>query len=128
MTMRTPKFSGIMLGLVLSFLIAGIALAGRSTGHNVDARVGWNSPTFRNTTSMHFGQNNCQASSDNYIIFDWMHHWPIFPSTGMGWKSLRCALTNTVYYANWSGGAADYSVEYTHDNQWLLNNWWSADY
>jgi hypothetical protein len=127
MIMRTPTYVGLMLGIVLSILVAGVALAGRSTGHVVNASPGWNSPTFNSTSSMHFGINNCQSSS-NYAIYDWMHHWPIIPSTGTKEQSLRCQLTNDVKYADWSGGSADYSVEYTHSNGATITNYWSADY
>jgi hypothetical protein len=128
MTMRTPKYAGLMLGLVLSILVAGVALAGRSTGHVVNASPGWNTPIFNNTSSMRFGINNCQSSANN-LTYDWMHHWPIIPSTGTSPKSLACVLTNDVKYASWSaGGTADYSVEYTHANSATITNYWSADY
>lgn len=34
--MPTPKYAGLLLGLALSFLLAGVALAGRSTGNVVN--------------------------------------------------------------------------------------------
>ena len=125
--MRTPKYAGLGLGLVLTLLHASVALAGRSTGHVVHGNPGWNSPTFNNTSSMTFGINNC-TSQDLGLSYDWMHHWPVFPSTGTNEISLLCIHNSTTHYAQWSGGSADYSVEYTQSNWATFSNYWSADY
>lgn len=95
----------------------------------VNGGPGWNTPIFNNISSTTFGINNC-TSSDTSLIYDWMHHWPAFPSTGTATRSLACIANSTVRSTRWTaGGTADYSVEYTRrDNVATFSNWWSADY
>jgi hypothetical protein len=126
--MRTPKYAGLVLGLTLSIVVAGVALAGRSTGHPINAGPGWNTPIFNNISFTTFGINNCQSSASS-LKYDWMHHWPIIPSTGTAERSLACIHNNIVRSTTWSAnGTADYSVEYTHNNSATFTNYWSADY
>lgn len=126
--MPTPKYAGLLLGLALSFLLAGVALAGRSTGNVVNGGPGWNTPIFDNIASTTFGINNC-TSSDSSHVYDWMHHWFALPSTGTALRSLACVANSTVRYTSWSGATADYSVEYSRrENLATFTDWWSADY
>lgn len=128
--MRTRRYLGPILGLALSLGIGGVALAGFSSDHWVNKPVGQNTPTFNNISFTTFRIWYCvNHNSDLNAYFDWMHHWPIFPSTGTQEVIYPCRNTSTVYYYTWSESkTADYSVEYTHTNNSSVTTYWSANY
>jgi hypothetical protein len=113
--MSIRKFAGAGFGLALSLVFAASVMASTIGPNNIsNAGPGWNSPIYH-ASSTTFSIQYC-TSSDTSLVFDWMHHWPIIPSTGTQEKSLTCANTSTWRSAAWSGGSADYSVEYVQSN------------
>lgn len=114
--MRIRKFAGAGVGLVLSLVFAASVMASQIGPNFISNKSpGWNSPIY-NASSTTFSIQYC-SSSVGSLKFDWMHHWPLIPSTGTAEKTLTCANNSTWRPASWSaGGTADYSVEYTQNN------------
>ena len=116
--MRSRKFIGPLVGVAASLVLVSAALASTTTGSWSAAPVGRNSQTIANISSQSWSIRYCtNKNSDLQAYFDWMHHWPIFPSTGTDEKDVACRNTSTWRTMSWSAGSrADYSIEYTHTN------------
>ena len=127
--MRARKFLGPVFGLILSLgLAASVFASGSSSGTVTNANPGWNTPTFNGISNTTFQIWSCKSSS-SYGQYDWMHHWPMIPSTGTQRVNFGCYDNTTHHYYKWTaGGTADYSVEYTNDNHWTITDSWSANY
>lgn len=109
------KYLGLLAGVLLTLVVSATAYASTIGPNTItNAPVGWNSPIYTATTTS-FSIQSCTSSSGT-LYFDWMHHWPLIPSTGTAEKALTCANNTTWRTASWSGGSADYSVEYTQRN------------
>ena len=109
------KYFGVVLGVVLSIVIGGSALAD-SIGYNQVTNItkGWNSPIWpaHVAGTTYFKIKECRSSSST-LRFDLMHHWPFWPSTGIGEKSITCSTSTTPRQISWSTQKdVDYSVEY----------------
>jgi hypothetical protein len=128
--MRSRKFIGPLSGVAVSLVLVGVVLASTTTGSWTDAPVGKNSPIFQNISSQSWSIRYCvNKNSDLQAYFDWMHHWPILPSTGTDEKDVACRNTSTWRTMSWSAGSrADYSVEYTHTNNSKITTRYSTTY
>lgn len=114
--MSIRKYAGLGFGIVLSLILGASVLASQIGPNYISNKApGWNSPIY-NASSTTFSIQYC-VSNGSYGLYDWMHHWPFFPSTGTQLKAITCAYNSTWRSASWSAsGTADYSVEYTVDN------------
>ena len=128
--MRRRKYLGPVTGLLISLALASVAWAGSSTAHWVSQPVGKNTPIFQDINHTKFDVWSCtNHNSDTNAYFDWMHHWPIFPSTGTQEVYYPCHGGSGTYTYTWSAGSnADYSVEYTHTNNSSVTTYWKATY
>ncbi len=128
--MRHRKYLGLILGLGLSLLVAASALAVTTSGRWSSAAPGTNTPLMQNINSTYFRFWSCvNYNSDLEAYWDWMHHWPILPSTGTYQQHDACRNTTTKKLLIWSATSlADYSVEYTHYNNSNVSTNWSQDY
>ncbi len=126
--MAIRKYAGVGLGLVLSLVFAATVMASTIGPNSITNKgPGWNSPIY-NASSTSFYIRYC-SSSVGSLKFDWMHHWPLVPSTGTAEKSLTCANNSTWQWAGWSAsGTADYSVEYTRNNSATITLTYEIDY
>lgn len=112
--MATHRRVGVALGLLLSLALASSAFAGQISARLYNAREGWNSPIY-NAGWTGFNIRYC-TSSVTSLKFDAMHHWPGFPSTGTRETSISCQNNSTWRYTSWDTDVADWSVEYTWNN------------
>jgi hypothetical protein len=128
--MRTRKYLGPVAGLAMSLALAGIANAGFSSDRWVSAPIGKNTPIFQNISFTTFKVWSCSNHNSDYnAYFDWMHHWPLLPSTGTQEVYYPCHNQAGTWTYTWSAGSrADYSVEYTHTNNSSVTTNWSASY
>ncbi len=128
--MSRRKYLGPLAGLAMSLVVAGVALAGTSSDRWVNAPIGSNTPLFQNIDSTKFDVWDCEnLNSDYNAYFDWMHHWPAFPSTGTQEVYYPCHNTVGTYTYTWNAGSsADYSVEYTDTNNSSVTTNWQATY
>ena len=128
--MRNRKYLGLVLGLVLSLLVAASVLAITTSGRWTSKAPGSNTPLMQNISATTFRFWSCvNHNSDLEAYWDWMHHWPIIPSTGTQEKHASCRNVTTKRVLSWSAGSsADYSVEYTRTNNSRVSTNWSQDY
>jgi hypothetical protein len=127
--MRTRRYFGPIVGLVLSLGLAGTVLAGYSSDHWINRSPGTNTPIFTNINHTTFRTWSCTNTAMYLAQWDWMHHWPIFPSTGTQVVYYPCHGGTGVSSYTWSAGSnADYSVEYTHWNNSNVTTYWDASY
>lgn len=126
--MGIRKYAGVGLGLVLSLVLAASVMASQIGPNSISTQSpGWNSPIY-NASSTTFKIKNCSSSAGS-LKFDWMHHWPLIPSTGTLEKSLTCSSSSTWQPASWSAsGTADYSVEYTRNNSATITLTYQINY
>jgi len=115
------RYVGVILGLTLSVLLAGTALAeGQFDSWIVNARNGFDSRTWvdknldnvATTVTFRTCRDEDPASDPNdwAKVTVWKHNW-IFPPTSMGTKQLNCWVSAT---GNWGDvAAADYNFELT---------------
>lgn len=124
------RYLGPAFGIVMSLALVGAVFAGSSTARWTDAPVGKNTPIFQDITFTTFKVWSCaNKNSDLNAYFDWMHHWPLLPSTGTRQVAYPCKNTTTKYTFTWSASStADYSVEYTRTNNSKVSTNWSAAY
>jgi hypothetical protein len=102
------------LGLALSLLLSLPALGDTKGPYTAtSARPGWNSIT-HSMSSHYFDMRSCVTDpNDDYLWFESMHHWPFWPSTGIGKQLLACVNNTTWRTLYWyQSGTADYSIEY----------------
>jgi hypothetical protein len=60
-------------------------------------------------------------------VWEWMHHWPLLPSTGLGYQYISCYYSSTWYnVAQAVQSGVDYSVEYR--SQDLYTNTYKLTY
>jgi hypothetical protein len=128
--MRNRKYLGPVAGLGLSLLMAATVLATTTSGTWSSQPPGTNTPLMQNINSTSFSFWSCvNHNSDLEAYWDWMHHWPIIPSTGTYEQHAPCRNTTTKQWLFWSAGPlADYSVEYTHTNNSNVSTSWSEQY
>jgi hypothetical protein len=138
--MHSRKFARLAVGLALAVGVAGTAFATTTIGPSTVApmNAGFNTPIWAehaNGTSYLYnrycavGYYNAThpGSYSGLITWEWMHHWPILPSTGLGNRSLSCWNTSTYYYNQQSvQSGVDYSVEYKSSN--LYTNTYKVTY
>jgi hypothetical protein len=138
--MLSRKFAGLAIGIVLAAGVAGTALATSTIGPNTVApmNAGFNTPIWAehtNGTSFLYNRycawTNYGATHPGYysglITWEYMHHWPFTPSTGLGNLSISCYNSSTYYSAQQSvQSGVDYSVEYKSSN--LVTNTYKVTY
>jgi hypothetical protein len=115
------KYIGVVLGLVLSIVVAGTALAeGYFNSYIINARNGFDSRTWvdhnwdnvSTTVTFRVCRDEDIASDPNdwAKVTVWKHNF-ILPPTNLGTKQLNCWVTAT---GNWGDvAAADYNFELT---------------
>lgn len=138
--MHFRKFAGLAMGLVLAVGVAGTALATNWIGPNTVAplNAGYNTPIWAEHTNASSIMYNHYCASTSYdathpgsysgvITWQWMHHWPFFPSTGLGNAPIPCYYSST-WYNVWQAvqSGVDYSVEYISSN--LYTNTYELSY
>lgn len=117
--MLNRKFAGITVGLLLSVLVAGTAFAAGQIGPNTVTPMnrGYNSPIW----AQHLNGNStlsqrwCNAglAGESNQLWDYMHHWPAFPSTGTKQQGVWCANNATWFSKVWAvQNNVDYSAEF----------------
>jgi hypothetical protein len=139
--MHFRKFAGLAIGLLLAAGIPGTALA---TWHWIgpDAiapmNAGFNTPIWAEHTNGTSWLYNRYCAWTNYdathpgsysgpIVWEYMHHWPIVPSTGLGNLSILCYNSSTWYNVGQAvQSGVDYSVEYKSSN--LVKNTYEVAY
>lgn len=128
--MHNRKYLGLVFGLALSLVVAASVLAVTTSGRWSGAAPGRNTPLMQNINSTYFRFWSCvNHNSDLEAYWDWMHHWPIAPSTGTYQQHDQCRNTTTKKLLIWSASSlADYSVEYTRYNNSSVSTNWSQDY
>ncbi|MDP2326266.1 MAG: hypothetical protein Q8N51_19870 [Gammaproteobacteria bacterium] len=129
--MRRRKYLGPVIGAMLSLVLAATAFAGSSSGTVTNGSPGWNTPIFNSVSFTTFKIWSCtNHNSDTNSYYDWMHHWPVIPSTGTLRVAYPCRNTTTKYSYTWTAGStADYSVEFLYNyNTGLFSDSWSAAY
>ena len=129
--MRSRKYLGPIIGAVLSLVVAATVFAGSSSGTVTNGNPGWNTPIFNSVSFTTFKIWSCtNHNSDTNSYYDWMHHWPVIPSTGTQLVAYPCKNTTTQYSYTWSAsGTADYSVEFASNyNTGTFSDHWSASY
>ncbi|MEW5991250.1 MAG: hypothetical protein AB1736_07910 [Chloroflexota bacterium] len=119
--MLSGKFRGVIVGLALSALVSGTALAGWLGPTTVaPLNEGYNTPIWAQHTAgtSTLYQRYCDSEFGHASVkWNYMHHWPLFPSTGIGEKSVDCYNNSTWRSKSWT---VESGVDYSAENR----SWW----
>lgn len=138
--MHSRRLAGLAMGLILAAVVAGTAVATGTLGPNTVApmNAGYNTPIwaehadgtskiYNRYCAIGYYQATHPGSYSGGIVWEYMHHWPIFPSTGLGNLSISCYNSSTWQWNQQSvQHDVDYSVEYKTSN--LYTNTYKVTY